>query len=194
MSDGQREDAREYRRLRRFPKHSPPHFDSEIDCQYILTAACYEHLPILGGSMERMAECEEEMLNICGQFSSEIYAWCVLPNHYHILLKTNRMKDLRGEIGKFNGRSSHKWNGEDGRRGRKVWHNCFERKMRSTRHYYASLNYVLNNAVHHGYAERWQDWPWSNGAEYLETMGKERAAEIWKRYPVLDYGSKWDVY
>lgn len=66
--------------------------------------------------------------------------------------------------------------------------------MRSERHYYATLNYVLNNAVHHGYVEKWQDWPWSNAAEYLDTVGEIQAAEIWRKYPVLDYGSKWDVY
>jgi len=103
------------------------------------------------------------------------------------------MKALRKDIGQYNGRSSFEWNGEDDRRGRKVWHNCFERGMRSERHYYASLNYVLNNAVHHGYVDRWQDWPWSNAEEYLNSVGHERAAEIWREYPLLDYGKKWDA-
>lgn len=193
MSDEQRQAALEYRSLRRFPRHSPPHFDSDLDCQYLFNGACYEHSAIVGKSAERMAECEREILSICLKFCSAIYAWCFLPNHYHILLKTNRMKDLRTEIGLFNGRTSFTWNGEDDARGRKVWHNCFERKMRSERHYYATLNYVLHNPVHHGYVNRWDDWPWSNAKEYLENNGRENALKAWNEYPILDYGKKWDI-
>ncbi len=194
MTEKQREDALAYRRTRRFPKHSPPHFDFEGAKQYIITAACYEHLPIIGKSPSRMTECEETLLGICEKFATAIYAWCVLHNHYHVLLKTELIKDLRKEIGLLHGRTSYKWNGEDNARGRQVWHNCFERPMRSDRHFYASLNYVLHNPVHHGYCERWQDWEWSNAKEYLEETGFEKAAEIWREYPILDYGKKWDVF
>jgi putative transposase len=151
----------------------------------------YSH--IVGKSAERMTECEQEILAVCQKISFEIYAWCILPNHYHVLLKTAEIKQLRKEIGFFNGRASYKWNGEDKTRGRKVWHNCFERKIKSERHFYASLNYVLHNPVHHGYVARWQDWLWSNAQEYLEKIGKEKALEIWKEYPILDYGKKWDA-
>ena len=71
--------------------------------------------------------------------------------------------------------------------------NGFERKIKSERHFYASLNYVLNNAVHHGYVENWQDWVWSNAKQYLEKTGREKAVKIWLAYPILDYGKKWDV-
>ena len=66
--------------------------------------------------------------------------------------------------------------------------------MKSERHFYASLNYVLHNPVHHKYCERWQDWQCSNAKEYLEQTGKEKAAEIWREYPILDYGKNWDVF
>jgi putative transposase len=47
--------------------------------------------------------------------------------------------------------------------------------------------------VHHGYVERWQEWPWSSAAIFLESIGKEKAKGIWKDYPILDYGKKWDI-
>ena len=193
MSETQREDALAYRRLRRFPKHSPPHFDSDLEIQYLVSGTCYEHAHIIGKSAERMSECEQEILAAFEKFANEIYAWCILPNHYHVLIKTARIRELRKEIGLFNGHTSHKWNGEENERGRKVWHNCFERKMKSERHFYATLNYVLHNPVHHGYATRWQDWLWSNAREYLEKTGREKALEIWKQYPILNYGEKWDI-
>ena len=194
LTDVQRQEAVDYRRIQRFPKHSPPHFDFDGENRYIITAACYEHIPIIAKTHIRLTDCESKILAACEKHGSEIYAWCVLPNHYHVLIKTAVIKLLRKELGLVHGRLSFAWNGEDGSRGRQVWHNCFERKIRGGRHFFASLNYVLNNAVHHGYAEKWQDWQWSNAEAYLQQVGPERAAEIWHEYPVKNYGSKWDIY
>ncbi len=138
--------------------------------------------------------CEEAVLEVCRELSSEVYGWCVLPNHYHVLLKTDRIRELRQGIGKFHGRASFIWNGEDGERGRKVWHNCFERPMKSERHFRASLNYLHHNPVHHGYVQHWQDWPYSSAVEFLEQLGRDKVLEFWREYPILDYGKKWDVY
>jgi putative transposase len=194
LTEKQREEVLAYRRTQRYPKHSPPHFDSDTELTYIITAACYEHAPIIGKSHMRLSDCEVRLLTACEKHCTAIHAWCILPNHYHLLIRTAVIKLLRKELGLFHGRSSFEWNQEDKTRGRQVWHNCFERKMRSERHFYASLNYVLNNAVHHGCAEKWQDWKWSNATNYLDEVGAERAKEIWRDYPVKDYGSKWDIF
>lgn len=140
-----------------------------------------------------MTECEESLLELLRSFCLAVYAWCLLSNHYHFLTRTDNIERVRHELGQFHGRSSHAWNGEDDARGRKVWYNCFERPIKSDRHFWATLNYVHHNPVHHGYVDRWQDWPWSSAAEFLEQVGREHAIEIWERYPILDYGKKWDV-
>lgn len=192
MTDKQREDAVRYRRVRRFPKHSPPHFDFVGETQYLLTAACYEHQPVIGRSAERLGAMEAEILSVCEKYCQSVYAWCILPNHYHVFLKTDMMAELRAAIGKIHGRTSFKWNGEDAARGRQVWHNCFEKKIKGSGHFYATLNYVLNNPVHHGLVDRWQDWPWSSAKDYLENTGRIEAERIWKEYPILGYGKGWD--
>jgi putative transposase len=193
MTQNERDEVMAVRRQRRFPKHSPPHFDFSGERQYLISAACYEHIRIIGKTNDRMTECEADVLETCQQFSIEIYPWCILPNHYHILLKTERIKELRKGLGLFHGRSSYRWNGEDNCRGRQVWHNCFERAMKSERHFWASLNYVNHNSVHHGYVEHWQDWPWSGAKDFIEKIGREKTLEIWTNYPILDYGKKWDI-
>ena len=108
------------------------------------------------------------------------------------LIRTAEIKTLLTALGKFHGSSSFRWNCEDGSKGRKVWFRAIERSMRSSRHFYATLNYIHNNPVKHGYVEKWQDWPFSSAADYLELVGKDKAAEIWTEYPVLDYGKDWD--
>ena len=64
--------------------------------------------------------------------------------------------------------------------------------MKSERHFWATVNYVLHNAVRHGYVERWQDWPYSSAAQYLAEVGREEVEHRWHQYPLLDYGADWD--
>jgi putative transposase len=193
MTAEDRAHALDLRRARQLPWHSPPHLDLKGTHQYLISAACYEHAQVIGASPDRMTECEQALMKTCHDFSLATHAWSVLPNHYHVLVTTEQIEELRRGLGKFHGRSSHAWNGEDSARGRKVWYNCFERPMKSRRHFLATVNYIHHNPVHHGYAETWQDWPWSSAREFLERVGREQALEMWKQYPILDYGKKWDV-
>ncbi|MDP8207082.1 MAG: transposase [Candidatus Electryonea clarkiae] len=194
MTEDERQEVLDYRKKNSLPWHNPPHLDLEGDYIYLITAACFNHLPIIGKNKERLIECEKQVLDGCDKFSEEIFAWCILPNHYHVLLQTEQIKSVRRELGLFHGRSSRTWNIEDKQTGRQVWHNCFERPMKSERHYYASLNYVHHNAVYHEYVSRWTDWLFSSARDFLEEIGEEKAVEIWRSYPILDYGKKWDIF
>jgi len=194
MTPEERRRVVEVRRLKHVPWHSPPHFEIVGEASYLVTAASYDHVAIVGHTTERMSECEENMLETCRETGARIYAWCILPNHYHVLLRTEAIKDLLRGLGQFHGRSSFKWNGEDSKRGRHCWYNAFERRIRSDRHFFASQNYVHHNPLHHGYAKKWLDWPWSSAAEFLDEVGRDEAASLWREYPLLDYGKKWDIY
>jgi putative transposase len=186
--------ALQSRKQSRRPWHCPPHGDSETKKRYIISAACYEHKPILGQKEERMLEIEQQLITLCHKLESQLFAWCILPNHYHILVETETVSILLKELGKMHGRTSRKWNLQDKTVGRKVWFNCAERAIKSDRHYWASVNYIHHNPVKHGYAEKWTDWKYSSADQYLNDIGKEKALEIWKNYPILDYGKKWDSW
>ena len=192
MNVRQREEALRVRRQCRRPWHSPPHFQADFPSYFHLSAACYEHAPLNGQTPVRMAEFENalrETLESCGV---AVRAWCVLPNHWHALAKTDDLKVAIRQVGQMHGRLSRQWNQEDQTAGRKCWFCCGDRRVRSEAHFWATLNYVHHNPVHHGYAAGWRDWPFSSAAEWLEAMGEQEANRIWKSYPVLDYGKGWD--
>ncbi|KPL11736.1 hypothetical protein AMJ85_03185 [candidate division BRC1 bacterium SM23_51] len=191
MTWEQREEALGHRRSKHFPWHSPPHQDRG-EGAYHVTAACYEHQPIIGVSPKRMAECELRLLETIKSHVEGVLAWCVLPNHYHLLIETNGIAAVIASIGQFHGRHAYRWNREDDARGRRVWHNCTERKIRSERHFWATMNYVHHNPVHHRYVRQWQDWPFSSASVFLAHVGKEKAVRIWNDYPILEYGRGWD--
>lgn len=139
-----------------------------------------------------MAEFEKELLETVTTLCAEIFAWNVLPNHYHVLVHAPDIEALLKGLGQLHGRTSFHWNGEDGERGRQVWHRAAETGIKSERHFFATLNYVLHNAVRHKYVQRWQDWPFSNAERYLADVGREEAERRWQEYPILDYGEDWD--
>ncbi len=193
MSPTERELVVRRRRALHLPLHSPPHGVMGFTNQYFITAACYEHAPIIGTTPERLSQCEEQLLDVCREHGSRIYGWCVLPNHYHVLFSCPDVRIVARELGRFHGRSSFQWNLEDGTRGRKVWFRCFDREIRSERHFWATLNYIHHNPIHHGYVEKWQDWVWSSAEKFIESYGRDRVGEIWREYPILDYGKGWDI-
>src|SRR6266536_2864624 len=112
MTAAQRREAVDSRRLSERPWHSPPHWKFQGILQFMISAACYEHHQIIGSTPERMTEFERMLLELCDRFAANVYAWCVLPNHYHLLLRTERLQELRNELGRLHGRTSFKWNGE----------------------------------------------------------------------------------
>ena len=191
LTNEQRRELLEFRQFNDRPRHSPQHQTSQ-NGRYLLTAACYEHRPVIGSSPKRMADFCERLLKILETHCEEIYAWSILPNHYHALALTRRLPELLHAIGQLHGRTAFDWNGEDGKRGRKVWFNCAETGMKSDRHFWATLNYVHHNPVHHGYVPQWQDWPFASGGAFLAQSGREEAERIWKTYPIREYGKDWD--
>ncbi|HKQ38514.1 MAG TPA: hypothetical protein VJ063_10585 [Verrucomicrobiae bacterium] len=180
-----------WRRSRGHPWHSPQHREG-TNGQYHITAACYEHQAYIGYSTERLRSFCDQLMCAINESSGSIHGWCVLPNHYHAIIETADLPLTLSALGKLHGRTSFTWNKEEKAQGRKVWYRCVERSMRNERHRWATLNYIHNNAVHHGYVPRWQDWPFSSAAEYLDRIGADKAREIWHKYPVLDYGKGWD--
>ena len=192
LTEKEREELLAKRQHQKLPWHSVPHREYDGTFRFVFTATCYEHQPIIGVSTDRLGECEQDILAICQTHEAQVFAWCFLPNHYHLVLETDRMKTFRKEVGRYNGRTARRWNLEEHQVGRKVWCNYFERPMQSEGHFYASLNYVHHNAVKHGYVTRWQDWPFSSVHHYLAAVGRERALELWHAYSVLNYGKGWD--
>ncbi|MCC6356597.1 MAG: transposase [Verrucomicrobiae bacterium] len=132
------------------------------------------------------------LLRAVAEGGGHAFAWCVLPNHYHVLVEVSALADLVGALGRLHGRSACAWNREEGTRGRKVFFRAADRAMRSERHFLATLNYVHHNPIRHGYVERWTDWPWSSASEYLSRVGWAEAERRWREYPIGDYGRGWD--
>jgi putative transposase len=187
-----RQDVLRTRRLRCLPWHSPPHDKDEIGRCYLLTAACFEHRSIVGRSPARMTDFEETLLTTLDPNATRILAWAVLPNHYHVLVQSDELRSLLGDLGQMHGRLSYNWNMEECLRGRKVWYRCVDRRIRNRGHFWSTMNYIHHNPVRHGYTNHWQDWPYSSAQQFLDGITRDRAIELWERFPITGYGELWD--
>lgn len=193
MSKGQQQEVLQLRGQHGWPAHSPPHFNSDGWTHYHLSAACFEHVPIIGQTAGRIMSFSALLCSVLGQTGDTVFAWCVLPNHWHALVGTNDLKRVLKRIAQMHGKSSFEWNGDDHARGRQCWHCCSDRRIRSENHFHATRNYIHHNPVKHGYVKKWDDWALSSARDYLDTVGKEEALSFWREYPILGMGDKWDV-
>ena len=191
LTEIERHDVVEQRKKRGFPWHRPPHPETDLNYR-IVTATCFEHKKILDSEF-RLRWFEQELLeSLKNNEPISCAAWCVLPNHYHLLVRVGNFKGFSANLGKLHGRTSYKINKEDQNRGRKVWYRSQDRVMRSQAHFYTSLNYIHNNPVKHGYVKKWQNWPFSSIHWYFNCKGRDWLLDKWKKYPLRDYGAKWD--
>jgi putative transposase len=175
---------------REFPPHSPPHLDVS-ERSFLISAACYEHKHLMLEESRR-GELLIELQQALGKAGAALEAWVVLPNHYHLLVKTENLKELGKALGLVHGRTSRRWNAEDGRPGRKCWYRFSDRAIRSDSHYFACLNYIHANPVKHGLVESGIEWAASSIHQFGSDLGIATLRDLWKKYPVGNMGNGWD--
>ncbi len=192
LSEKERAELVKERLAKGHPPHQPPHLVRDQHT-YLLTAACYEHKDHINTLTRR-----QQLLNLLFEqfiiYGMEIVAWVILTNHYHLLARINQFDDLGCIFRTVHGSTSFEWNGEENLRGRKVWYRYSDRAIRSERHYYTTLNYIHYNPVKHKLVDSPYDWQQSSIHWYLNHQGREWLRENWVRYPLRDYGKKWDDF
>lgn len=190
MTPAQREAILAERRLLKLPWHAPPHFGDGANT-HLITAACWEHHPVLS-SPRRLTEWESKLLPLLASIpATVVLAWVVLPNHYHLLVRTD-LALLRPRLGRLHNGVATQWNREDGTVGRKVWFRFTDRAIRSEAHHFAALNYIHGNPVTHRCVADARGWPWSSLKAYEEKYGLDELRRWWRAYPVDRMGSGWD--
>lgn len=180
------------RLARGYPPHSPPH-PIRDELFYLLTVACYQHQCCLEPSQRRQ-ELLDALFEALVRRGIEMRAWVVLPNHYHVLVRTPSFDSISRALRFVHGTLARTWNLQDGLPGRQVWYRFTDRAIRSPAHYYTTLNYLHYNPVKHGWAKSPYEWVQSSVFWYLEHEGREWLQDLWVTYPLRGYGRGWDEF
>jgi REP element-mobilizing transposase RayT len=110
----------------------------------------------------RVAQLVEDALLFHDQEHYHLLAWCVMPNHVHVLIETLSSWSL--------GKIVHSWKGFPSveankmlRRFGEFWQReYFDRFIRDGGHYENVLHYIENNPVKAGLVGKAEDWPFSS--------------------------------
>jgi len=158
---------------------------------HITTAACFEHRKIFD-TPDLLSYLHDEILDALMNAAEEVHAWCFLPSHYHVEARVGDGKAVSEALRITHSRIATRVNGLQHARGRQVFCQFSDRNMRSERHYWATINYIHDNATKHGYVDNNDDWPWSSWALFVAKYGREWMETMRGLYPVYDYGKGWD--
>lgn len=111
---------------------------------------------------ERIAALVQDTLK---RFDGERYrliAWCVMPNHVHLLVEAKTGYPLSDTVHSWKSFSAHKANDLLGRKGKFWMPDYFDRFIRDGKHFVASCEYIRQNPVKAGLVVAPEDWPWGS--------------------------------
>ena len=91
-----------------------------------------------------------------------LLAWCVMPNHVHVVIETRIGFPLDTILHSWKSFTSHRANACLGRVGEFWQREYLDRYVRNAEHYERIINYVEENPVKAALVKSRIDWPWSS--------------------------------
>jgi putative transposase len=102
----------------------------------------------------------------CRRHGVEIWAYCLMPNHVHLVAAPQERDSLHLAIGEAHRRYTRMINFREGWRGH-LWQGRFASYVMDERHLLACVRYVENNPVRAGLCGRADNWRWSSAAAHV---------------------------
>jgi len=122
----------------------------------------------------------------CLSSGVEIWAYCLMPNHVHLIATPESEKSLARGIGEAHRRYTRYMNFKKGWKGY-LWQGRFTSFPMDEDYLMAAARYVELNPVRANLVERAEDYPWSSARAHLD--GKDDI--LVKASPMLDRVENW---
>lgn len=123
------------------------------------------------------------------QADTEIWAYCLMPNHVHLVMVPATEDGLRATLGEAHRHYTRHINLRQGWRGH-LWQERFHSFLMDENYLLAAVRYVERNPVEGGLCEFARDWQWSSARAHLEGVndGLVRVSPMLERIP------DWNAY
>ena len=102
----------------------------------------------------------------CKAAGVEVWAYCLMPNHVHLVLVPAAAAGLRAALGETHRRYTRHVNEREGWRGY-LWQGRFASFPMDEGHLIAAVRYIEQNPVRARLVEDARDWPWSSARAHL---------------------------
>ena len=131
-----------------------------------------------------------ELLAECSNLAeTEIWAYCLMPNHVHLVMVPSHEDGLRAALGETHRRYTRHVNSRHGWRGH-LWQERFHSFLMDEKYLLAAVRYVEMNPVAAGLCESPWDWRFSSARAHLE--GKDD--KLVRVSPMLQRIGNWRGY
>ena len=122
----------------------------------------------------------------CAKAGTRIWAWCLMPNHVHLILVPAHEDGLRDALGEAHRRYTAHVNAREGWRGH-LWQSRFASFPMDEDWLIACARYVELNPVRARLAKRPEDWRWSSARAHL-ALAQDNVTET---APLLERTGDW---
>jgi len=123
------------------------------------------------------------------QAGTQVWAYCLMPNHVHLVMVPNQEDGLRQALGESHRRYTRHINFRMEWRGH-LWQERFHSFPMDESYLRSAVRYIENNPVAARLCARAEDWKWSSAQAHL----KERDDLLVKVKPMLERVTNWADY
>jgi putative transposase len=131
----------------------------------------------------------ELMADWCREEGVEIWAYCLMPNHIHLIAVPGSEQGLRRAIGEAHRRYTRRINFREKWRGY-LWQGRFASFIMDADYLLAAARYVELNPVRAGLVAKAEEWPWSSARAHLSG----RDDRLVKAAPLLAMVGDWKAF
>jgi putative transposase len=131
----------------------------------------------------------EQMSEWCSRCKVVIWAYCLMPNHVHLIAVPESEDGLRRAIGEAHRRYTRQVNFREGWRGH-LWQGRFCSFPMDETYLLAAVQYVELNPVRARFCSKPQEYPWSSAAAHFS--GSDDA--LVRVSPLLDIVGTWEDF
>ena len=122
----------------------------------------------------------------CRAADVAVWAYCLMPNHVHLILVPSDANGLRAALSEAHRRYSRRINFREGWRGY-LWQGRFASAPMDEDHLMAAARYVELNPVRARLCARAEEWPWSSARAHL--AGRDDG--VVRTAPLLEREGRW---
>jgi putative transposase len=138
--------------------HSPSHRLGSSGT-YMVTASTLQKVHIFK-SRSKLDILQSILFESAGRHGAKLRAWAIFPNHYHFIAAFDAAPPLAIMLHELHANAARLVNDLDSTPQRRVWFQYWESHITFQRSYFARLQYVRQNAVHHRVVREATTYPW----------------------------------
>ena len=154
------------------------------------------HITQRGNRRQETFFCDEDYLTYitlmsewCSRFEVEVWAYCLMPNHVHLIVVPQSESSMRRAIGEAHRRYTRMINYREGWRGH-LWQGRFASFPMDESYLLSAVKYVELNPVRAGMVEKPEAYRWSSAVAHISECDNE----LVKVSPLLEMVGSWSAF